>query len=656
MTSTSHREDAAAPSGLPDLQPPDPNAGATAGWALLFDAVAAPLLIVGMVSPKVLWANASACDLLGYPQPQIIEQDWATLLGALDLPCPRRAGEAASQADTWGLHRDGRKLWLHCHCQPLHYHDTAAWLITARDDTCLRRSQEKVRNVIDAMSDAVFLYEAQTLRLIESNRTATELYACNHEIPCDKGFVELSDGEPPFSKDNAIEHLQRARTHGPQLFEWQAKTCAGQPFWAEVAVRCADLGEGDTIIVTVRDLSTRKQGEADRLALERRLFEAQRQESIGMLAGGIAHDFNNLLTTVLGNLELAQCEGPNSDVSRMALREATEATLRAAELTRLMLAYAGKGRVQVRRLDLAQLIDEHRHVLRAMVPRTIELHLDMPRHLPAVQVDATQIQQIIVNLLTNALEAIGEHTGRITLRLGWGSHGEDALSAHDRSGSPPPAGDFVFVEVHDTGHGMDHETQQRLFEPFFSTRFTGRGLSMAAVQGIVRSHGGAIFVRSAPNKGTSIRILLPVAPEATPGTVDVPTQRNRRRGAPLQGQVLIIEDEDGVRDLMRRMCERMGLTVWTASSGRQGLVLFEQHLSRIDCVILDLTMPDLDGCATLARLQIIDPQVRVIMASGLDEESVQRQLKGRQVSAFIAKPYTYDTLYHTLAHILTTRL
>jgi PAS domain S-box-containing protein len=388
------------------------------------------------------------------------------------------------------------------------------------------------------------------------------------------------------------------------------------------------------------DLTERKQAELQRLALERRLLEAQKLESIGMLAGGIAHDFNNLLVGILGNTSLLLTElPPSSQLHERVLRIETAAA-RAAELTQQMLAYAGKGRFVVEPIDLNTLIAEMPQLLSASISKNATLQHQLTPKLPIIEGDVTQLRQLIMNLIINASEAIGDQPGTISISTSL-RHIElaDQATEHD---ADLPVGDYVVLDVADTGCGMDAATLARIFDPFFTTKFTGRGLGLAAVQGIVRSHHGTLRVASAYGHGTTFSILLPcaVAPVDQPQTADSSAAIEALEG----DVVLVIDDEPDVRLVAEQMLVYAGFEVLLASSGATGIELFRERADTIGCVLLDLTMPIMDGEEVFHALQAIRPTIPIILMSGYSEQEVRRRFDGPAPAGFIQKPFTFKAL------------
>ncbi|HVB38394.1 MAG TPA: ATP-binding protein, partial [Vicinamibacterales bacterium] len=388
----------------------------------------------------------------------------------------------------------------------------------------------------------------------------------------------------------------------------------------------------------------------ERLRLEAQVQHAQKLESLGVLAGGIAHDFNNLLLGVLGHAGLARMElAPDSPIhSRLAQIELT--AQRAAELTNQMLAYSGKGRFVIQPLDLSNLVHEMAHLLHSVISKKAELRFDFADELPAVNGDVSQIRQIVMNLITNASDAIGEENGTITIRTGMVRVDPQYL-ADTYVNEALPDGPYVFVEVSDTGCGMDAATRARIFDPFFTTKFTGRGLGLAAVLGIVRGHHGAIKVYSEPGLGTTFKVLLPAAAEAALAmNVAAPPREAWHSG----GLVLVVDDEEGVRTVAQGVLERCGFDVLEAGDGHEGVEVFRAHAADIRAVLLDMTMPRMSGVEALREIRQIRRDVPVILSSGYSEADAIDHFRfgGDELSGFIQKPYAAAGLVDKLRQVL----
>jgi PAS domain S-box-containing protein len=430
----------------------------------------------------------------------------------------------------------------------------------------------------------------------------------------------------------------RGRPEGPE----------GRHYAARGRVLRDAAGRSVRIVGVTWDVTERMRVRAEREEIKRRLQEGQKLESLGILAGGIAHDFNNILTTILGNASLTRLELPETSRALDHIDQIEEASRRATDLCRQMLAYAGKGRFVLERIDLNELIEDTTHLLQVSISKRAALRFNLDRQLPPIVADCTQIRQVLMNLVINASDAIDDHDGSICISTGVvradRQYLEDAFQGPDI-----PAGDYVFMEISDTGVGMSPEVRGRIFEPFFTSKFTGRGLGLAAVAGIVQGHKGALRVYSEPGKGSTFKLLLPKATGDTESEAVPPVEH-----APLvgRGTVLVIDDEEKVQAVAASMLRTMGFGVLLASDGRQGLEVYRQHRGEITTVLMDLTMPNLDGEETYRELRRLAPEVRVLLMSGYNEQDAVARFIGKGLAGFIQKPFSLEDLRSSLRKAL----
>jgi len=403
--------------------------------------------------------------------------------------------------------------------------------------------------------------------------------------------------------------------------------------------------------VTQRKLAEQRllQAEENRRKLELSVMQAQKLESLGVLAGGIAHDFNNLLTSILGSADLAAAELSPYSPARRYIEDIERASRRAADLCRQMLAYSGKGRFVIQALNVNDLVKEMAHLLSVSISKKVVIRYDFADHLPSVRADATQLRQVVMNLITNASEAIGDRSGLIALASGVMNCDAAYLEATVGDVSPREPGQYVFLEVRDTGLGMDGDTVSRIFDPFFSTKFAGRGLGLAAVLGIVRGHKGALRVDSVRGKGTTFRVLLPAHNVPSESLEEVSAAHRGWRG---HGLVLLTDDEESVRVLTKRMLEYSGFEVVCAADGREAIALFTERCRQVRLVVLDWTMPHIDGEACLRELRRLDPTVKVIMISGYNEQEIVDHFVGKGLAGFVQKPYKMADLLPKVRQVL----
>lgn len=404
----------------------------------------------------------------------------------------------------------------------------------------------------------------------------------------------------------------------------------------QVKQKTRDLEDANTELEL--KLVKQREDEDERLSLERQLLHVQKLESLGVLAGGIAHDFNNILTSIIGNAELALMRIHPESPAIDNLHSIEKAAARAADLAKQMLAYSGKGKFFIGNHDINGLLEEMLHILQVSISKKAVLRLNLTTPLPPVEADATQIRQIIMNLVINASEAIGDKSGVIAITTGCmdcdRSYLKDVwLDENINDGL------YVFIEIADTGCGMDKETMAKLFDPFFTTKFTGRGLGMAAVLGIVRGHKGAVKVYSEPGKGSTFKILLPAS--GKPAEIfNYDTRDGNWRGS---GTVLLVDDEETVRGIGAEMLKELGFNVVTANDGREAVEAYKAGTD-FSFVILDLTMPHMDGEQCFRELRMLNPDVKVIMSSGFSELEVTQKFAGKGLAGFIQKPYKLSVL------------
>jgi PAS domain S-box-containing protein len=395
------------------------------------------------------------------------------------------------------------------------------------------------------------------------------------------------------------------------------------------------------ILEITRDITEQKR-------LQEQLQQAAKLESLGVLAGGIAHDFNNLLVGIMGNASLALENITAANPNYPLLKDVVAASERAADLTRQLLAYAGKGRFITEMVNLSDVVNEVSALIQAAIPKNVELDLVLQRDIPLVDADVSQMQQVIMNLVINGAEAVEKAQGSVTVTTRIQEVDELYLTTLALKHELKP-GTYVAIEVHDTGSGMDEERVARIFDPFFTTKFQGRGLGLAAVQGIIRSHKGGIKVYTAPGQGTSFKVLLPAAQSAKPAKAPVSAPRESLHG---EGLVLVVDDEAFVRQTAKNTLERYGYQVLTAKDGREGVELFRANKDLVRLVLLDLTMPVMGGEDALRGIKSISPAACVILSSGFSELEAVHRFSGKGLAGFIQKPYTASALGRKVKDVL----
>jgi signal transduction histidine kinase len=428
-----------------------------------------------------------------------------------------------------------------------------------------------------------------------------------------------------------------------------------------VAVEAMKLGADDYIVkdlsgghlkllpaVIERVLQNRTMA-AERRELEAQVQHAQKLESLGVLAGGIAHDFNNLLMGILGNADLAMMEMPENAPVRQRIHGIKQAARRAADLCDQLLGYSGKGQFVIEEINLNDLIQDMVHLLEVSISKKAALRFHLMESPPAIEGDVPQMRQVVMNLITNASDALEEREGAISISTRV-VHMTQAALSKGYACEDPRDGDFLCLEVEDSGVGMDDETRKRIFDPFFTTKFTGRGLGLAAVLGIIRGHGGAVRVESEKNRGTTFSVLFPCQDVARPAPVrsDEDPARDPAGGS---GHVLVVDDEEMVCRITRTMLEKSGYSVVTACCGREGLRVFSEDPAAFQAVILDMTMPDMNGEEVFVEMKKLDTNARIIIASGYAESDARDHFKSIKPEAFLHKPFERAALCRAVEQV-----
>ena len=510
----------------------------------------------------------------------------------------------------------------------------------------LRRSRRMLQLVLDTIPVRVFWKDRDSVYLGANLPLVRD---CGYEDPAELvGKTDFETASAETAELYRADDRQVIESGEPKLnyVEPQVKP-DGSAAWlntSKVPLRDDD-GRVIGILGTYEDITERRQ-------LEAQLLRAQKLESLGLFAGGLAHDFSNLLAALRGHAELAAAALPAASPALAHLRRVDEVAIQAAELCRQLFAYAGRGELAAEPVDLAALVRESAEMLAVSIPAAVRIRLELADGLPEVMADRSQLRQVVLNLITNAADAIGEEEGEIVLATAaaWCGRSDLAGAVVDDG---LPEGDYVALEVRDTGCGMPAEVQRRVFDPFFTTKRSGRGLGMPSVLGIVRRHRGAIRLESEPGRSTSVRVLLPAGPgEGRPREVASGGATAADGLAPAAGTVLVIDDDENVRPVTRMLLEQLGHDVLVAAGGREGLALFAAHRGRIACVLLDLSMPDLGGEETFRELRALDPTVRVVLASGYGAADAREQFAGLGLAGFVRKPYGLAELEAALAAAL----
>ncbi len=635
----------------------------------LLESVGVVFTLVG-ADGRFLYASPAVLRQIGCEPEALLGQSLFNFIAAEDREYVQslheqvlaRPGETLGPFELRGIGTDGQVRWSEVFaCNLLDDPDVGAIVSWWSDITARRQEEQELREREDQYRQLLENLRAVPWEGLVPDMSAepTPSFAFRYVGPqaedllgypleqwYQPGFWEAH--LHPDDRDEAIRFCIEACLQGKDhTFEYRMVGADGRVVWVLDVVRVIRV-EGEPTVVRgfLVDVSERKESEEARRQLEARMHRTQHLEALGVLAGGIAHEFNNLLTTLLGYTDLARAELPPQSPVQAYLNEVVAAGRRAADLTGQILAYAGKGRFVLQAVVLSELVGQMNPLLATIVSRKATLKLDLSPAVPPVEADVSQLRQVVVNLVTNASEALSEQEGTITVRTATMDLEQPGrYSPHAEPDLPP--GRFALLEVADTGKGMDEATRARIFEPFFTTKFTGRGLGLAAVLGIVRGHRGLVHVRSAPGQGTTFQVLLPAREQALggAGAQAAPARPGSRR-------VLVVEDDPAVRSLAVLLLEQAGYRVTAVPEGQAGLERFRAAPNDFDVVLLDLTMPGLDGLEVLAELRRLRPGVPVVLMTGYSTSDLARKPGAPAASALLQKPFTSQGLLAALQEAL----
>jgi PAS domain S-box-containing protein len=628
-----------------------------ANWRLLVESIPEFLMLLDP-DGVIRWIN--------YPAPTFRREE---LIGVnvLDFATPEtrpvveqafRTAQDTGQTVDYVCAADvkGQRIRYHGRTKVLTEARTPGQMLTiARDITEQWRTEERLRMLEVAVvhaPDAILLTEAAPLdepgpRILYVNPAFTAMTGYSAEEVLGRSPRFLQGRETAPAAQAAVRTALKSRQ--PVSVEIVNYRKTGEPFWVELSITpiVNAAGECTHFVSVQRELTERKRAEEESRRIQCKMQEAQKLESLGVLAGGVAHDFNNLLTVILGNTSLARLHTPEQPSLQACFEQIDQAAMRAADLCRQMLAYSGRGRFVVVPLDLSALVRESSPLLRSAVSKKTTLRLNLVENLPAVVADAVQLRQIMMNLVLNASEALDQQPGTVVVETGL-MHADTDYLAATRSFTDLSEGKYVFLEVRDSGCGMTPEVQERIFDPFYTTKFTGRGLGLAAVLGIVRGHGGALRVKSEAGVGTSFRLLLPPS-DTLAANRGVEAPKPQWHG---EGVVLIVDDEDAVRTLAARMLNSTGFEILEAADGQTAVEVYAREAARIRLVLLDLMMPRLDGAQALQEMRRVRPDVRAVVMSGYTVHEMSQRFGDAPPAGFLQKPFVREQLFSLVARVL----
>jgi two-component system, cell cycle sensor histidine kinase and response regulator CckA len=489
--------------------------------------------------------------------------------------------------------------------------------------------------------------------IVEANLTASTLLGLARGALVKQPMTRFLVAE-----DQDRYYLFRKRlfaTGAPQVLDLQVRRQDGTQFWARLEATTAQDADGATEVcrLVVSDISDQKRLEEERLRFEQELQQAQKAESLARMAGAIAHHFNNQLAVVMSNLELSMGEPA---LSGDCLANAMLATRKAAEVSGLLLTYLGQSHGNHAPVDLSETCGHSLPMLQAAMPTGVVLASDLPTPGPAVNGNANQLQLMVINLVTNAWEAVGNRDAAIHLTVHTVAASEIPTRHRLPAGWKPRDGAYACVEVTDAGCGIEDEEIERIFDPFFTSKFTGRGLGLPVVLGILHAHSGGLVVESRRGRdsGTTFRVYLPVSAESAALPPPLPVDVEELEEAHWTGTVLLAEDEDTLRWTLKTTLTRMGFSVLDVKDGIEAMEVFRRHQDTIRLVLCDLTMPHMDGWETLAAVRKLSPGMPVVLTSGYDEADVMADDRDEQPQAFLAKPYPLDALRRAIRRALGT--
>lgn len=529
---------------------------------------------------------------------------------------------------------------------------TAAELERELTVDALRRSERFIQAITAASPHVMYLFNRMTMKIVWSNRRiyADLGYSRNEAREMGDSFLERVIHPDDFTRlPSLLARWDQGQDDEVLDVEYRMRHRDGSWRWFlghdTVFSRAAD-GTVELLVGITQDVTDRKRADEEHRKLEDQMRHAQKLESLGVMAGGLAHDFNNLLTSILGFANLASSELPADSPAFAMLAEIERAALQGSGLTRQLLAYSGRGQLVNDVFDLGATVDEMRPLLRTLLSKKTEIQYELGN--VNVAGDGSQIRQILLNLTSNASESLEDRPGTVGIRTGLRFVDAAALE------SPffdyrLPEGDYAFLEVWDTGCGMDEETARSMFDPFFTTKFLGRGLGLAAVLGIVRSHGGTLQVRTNPGAGTSFTVFLPISASAsiareTAGIVRTPLSP--------RGVVLVVDDEAMIRLFCRRALEKKGFEVMEAADGQDGVEVFDRHCDVISAVVLDLTMPKMDGWEAMAEIYKRNPDIPVLLISGFTDPAVPPEIGAAHAPRVLQKPFRSNELIAEVSQLM----
>ncbi len=515
-------------------------------------------------------------------------------------------------------------------------------------EEALKFSEARFRKVIEEAPLPIMIH-AEHGEVLALNRAWTELSGYTlADIPTTAIWAEKAYGlnkQAVLIEMETLYNFEHRRAEGEYTVNCRD---GSKKIWDFSSVSINFISDGRrTVMSMAADVTDRKKAEEEKLALEQQFQQTQKLESLGVLAGGIAHDFNNILAVIMGYSSLIKMDYDDAEKHIPEIEKAAE---RAAALCRQMLAYAGKAQFIEDQINTWMLVDEMVTMLKTTIKQNVVIKPELCTDTHFITGDASQIRQIVMNLIINAAEAIGEEQGEICVSLAR-KEIQEGQSKKDHLGKVIPAGQYICFKVTDNGCGMDDETRCKIFEPFYTTKFTGRGLGMSAVLGIITAHKGALQLTSQPGKGTTFKVYLPIQNSDTAGD---DTISHAVPSVPWQGSgtILLAEDEEQVKLIAKTMLTILGFTVIEASNGKEALELYHNNAADITLVVTDIGMPVMGGYELFRELKKLNPELPIIISSGFGEADVTSRIPIDEIAGLINKPYSFDQLRKVLMDVV----
>jgi PAS domain S-box-containing protein len=600
---------------------------------------------------NIEFVNDAACRGLGYTQeefrsltihdinPSVTPETWKAAWETV------RSG-AQGILETSQRRKDGTFRYVDVSRTLVNFEGRELLFSAARDTTerktaeaALRHSEEKFSRAFHASPDAIILTRLDNGTYLDVSEGFEKLTGWTRAEAIGRTALDMNIWADPADRQMVVDLIRDQGEYTGVELLFRRKD--GSTLTGLMSGKAMEVGGVPCLLSVTRDITDRKAAEAA-------LQQSQKLESLGILAGGIAHDFNNLLTVVMGNLNLAQMHLSENSPAQPFLTKMEATVLRATELTKQMLAYSGRGHFLVKPQDLNEAVREVTHLLEVSISKNVRLHFDLEPDLPAIQADAAQIQQVVMNLVTNASDAIGDREGIIHLSTSTAHLDARELQAAYRGESLEP-GRYVLLEVRDTGMGMSPEILMRIFDPFFTTKASGRGLGLSAMLGILRGHRAGLQISSTLDQGSTFRICFPASSERPHASAPAIQEATAH---PLRGRVLLVDDEALILQTIGSALRALGLEVLTAGDGLEALEQFKSAKPRPDLVLMDLTMPRMDGREAFQAMHDLDPSVPVVLSSGFTEQDSLQTLSGTGPAGFIQKPYRVKELRQLLQRVL----